>query len=110
MALTIQQLCKSAFDQAASKGWHDVARSFGDDIALITSELSEALEAYRDGYHYNYTEVHEGKPEGIPSELADACIRIFDLCERRGIDLEAAIKQKMEYNETRPYRHGGKIL
>lgn len=55
-------------------------------------------------------EYSEPKPCGIPIELADVVIRIFDFCGRHGIDLESAIKLKMEYNSTRPYRHGGKKL
>jgi len=50
------------------------------------------------------------KPEGVPSELADIVIRVFDMCGYYGIDLYAAIKEKMAYNESRPYKHGGKKL
>ena len=50
-----------------------------------------------------------GKPEGIPIELADAIIRICDTCGQYGIDLDRAIRLKMEYNKTRPYKHGKKI-
>lgn len=48
----------------------------------------------------------DGKPEGIAVELADAVIRIADLCGALGIDLEEVIAKKMGYNESRPYRHG----
>jgi len=48
------------------------------------------------------------KPLGFPSELADAVIRIFDLCGAMGIDLEQAIREKHAHNETRAQRHGGK--
>ena len=48
------------------------------------------------------------KPEGFPIELADILIRVFDLAEAWDIDLEAALQEKMAYNETRAYRHGGK--
>jgi len=48
------------------------------------------------------------KPEGVPSELADAVIRIADLCGYYGINLEKAIEEKMSYNEKREYKHGGK--
>jgi NTP pyrophosphatase (non-canonical NTP hydrolase) len=47
-----------------------------------------------------------GKPEGFPIELADAVIRIANLCHALGIDLETAIQWKMAYNKTRPFRHG----
>jgi NTP pyrophosphatase (non-canonical NTP hydrolase) len=39
-------------------------------------------------------------------ELADAVIRIADLCGYLNIDLESHIKAKMRYNETRPHKHG----
>jgi NTP pyrophosphatase (non-canonical NTP hydrolase) len=49
------------------------------------------------------------KPEGIPSELADAIIRILDIAAFHGIDIAHAVADKMAYNETRPYRHGNKL-
>lgn len=57
-----------------------------------------------------YGDIQCDKPEGIPSELADVVIRIFDMCGYYGIDLETAIIEKMMYNKTRPYKHGGKKL
>lgn len=99
---------------ALSKGWHDMdlpERSFGDIIALIHSELSEALEEYRAGHDPQeiYGQV-DGKPEGIPIELADVLIRIFDYCGKAGIDLQEAVNLKVKYNETRSHRHGNKVL
>ena len=38
--------------------------------------------------------------------LADAVIRIADLCGYLGIDLDTVISEKMAYNETRPFKHG----
>ena len=69
---------------------------------------SEALEALRDGDFGSIRE--DGKPEGFDSELADVVIRVFDLAEAVGINLGAAIIDKMRYNETRPYKHGGRKL
>ena len=31
---------------------------------------------------------------------------IFNYCRQKGIDIEFLVQKKMEYNETRPYRHG----
>jgi NTP pyrophosphatase (non-canonical NTP hydrolase) len=108
---------------AVEHGWWDDERTFGDVIALCHSELSEALEEYRNGMPMVYFPCNNGgmcdsktsnckskKPEGIAIELADCMIRILDYCGHAGIDIEEAIRIKHEYNKTRSYRHGGKSL
>lgn len=77
-------------------------------IALISSEISEALEEARRNQYKKY--MVGKKPEGVVVELADAIIRIFDLCERLGLDLKSAILEKLDYNETRPVKHGNKVF
>ncbi len=107
---TITQLVALAHKNAVKKGWHEAKASFGDCIALTHAELSEALEHYRNGRAPEHVFHEGGKPDGIPIELADAVIRIFDMCGFYGIDLESAILEKMAFNETRPHRHGGKKI
>ena len=109
--MEIKQLVEHAHENARQHGWHDNRRSFGELIALCHSELSEALEELRFGMEPNHAYYqNDGKPCGIPSELADVVIRIADMCGMYGIDLEAAIAEKMEYNKTRPFKHGGKVI
>lgn len=115
--MTINELVSKAYRNALEKGWHSESegvRGFGELIALCHSELSEALEEYRNGNEITYTYYTQRdnweKPEGIPSELADVVIRIADMCGHYNINLEKAIIDKMEYNKTRPHRHGGKKI
>ena len=135
--MNINQLVKEAHQNSINKGWWEEERAFGELIALMHSELSEALEEYRNGeeakeIYYKCKFAFEcpnqscgkscldpfiteylckdAKPEGIPIELADVLIRIFDMCGKYGIDLEEAISIKMEFNKTRPHKHGGKRI
>jgi NTP pyrophosphatase (non-canonical NTP hydrolase) len=95
--MTLRDLCERAHANALAHGFYERPREFGTLIALIHSELSEALEAYRKNRGV----------DAIAEELADIVIRVGDLCGYLGIDLEDAVVRKMAYNETRPWRHGG---
>lgn len=198
--MSLNELAKEAHQIAVEHGWWDPEPTFGDLVAMMHSELSEAMEEYREGrpmvwyscdvsdaccelgkYHYTVHCCrgcgHRGeKPEGIAVELADCVIDILDwaghedadldrvfgavkadrlkwdldkishfgdfisglhnilsmaytdeednqgiyFCmvidyiqealKQRGVDLYTVMREKMEYNRTRPYRHGGKKL
>jgi NTP pyrophosphatase (non-canonical NTP hydrolase) len=108
--MNISDLIQESYGTACDKGWHDRFRSFGEAIALCHSELSEALEEARNGHTVGAIRFVDGKPEGIPIELADVLIRIFDYCGECGIPLEIALRTKLDYNKSRPHRHGGKML
>lgn len=105
---TMNELAKAIHENAVAHGWWESPRSFGDVIALCHSELSEALEAYRNGEPLVWD--NNGKPDGLAVELADCIIRILDYCGHEGIDIEECVVLKHEYNKTRPYKHGGKVI
>ena len=85
--------------------WGDgtTERNVGEAIALMHSELSEALEAYRHG---------NPKSEKIPGfrhaeeEFADLIIRVMDFTAAHAMDIPEAIVAKIEYNRSRPPKHG----
>ncbi len=115
----IDTLCYMVHENARDHGWWPKGKSAIDlipeKIALIHSELSEALECFRKGELAEWMSGAHNKPEGFGVELADAIVRICDLYEavRREFgptfpDLNSVISRKHEYNRTRPFRHGGK--
>ena len=102
--MDFQETMNKVHDWAISKGWWNEPREFGTLIALVHSELSEALEADRCAAVSDKIKGFEGTEE----ELADAVIRIMDIAAHGRLRLVEAIEAKMEYNKTRPFRHGGK--
>jgi NTP pyrophosphatase (non-canonical NTP hydrolase) len=97
---------------------------FAQQISLIHSELSEAVEADRVGKHADFTkfQAEMSKSDGsdkafvsafqshvkntVEDELADVAIRVLDLCGYLNIDIAEHIKLKMDYNKQRGYKHG----
>ena len=102
--MNLADLQREAHAIAKEHGWWDEERTFGDLIALVHSELSEALEAYREGEHvqpmkeespqYGLDDPVHGKykPVGVPSELADVVIRVADMAEWYGVNLNDAVE------------------
>ena len=97
--MEIKDIVQKAHDNAVKHGFWDPPLPFGTAIALIHSELSEALEEERAGRPLVWYHCTEGDP-------SLAVIRIADLCGHLGIDLDAVIAEKMAYNAGRPYKHG----
>jgi len=106
-----------AYDIVAGECWQiSEDHGFHEDshpaikIALIHSEISEALEALRDCDEKQPLGPYGDKIDAfnLEEELADAIIRIMDLGKILTLDIGRAIVLKMEYNRTRPRHHGRK--
>ncbi|WP_406245884.1 hypothetical protein ACI7YT_12650 [Microbacterium sp. M] len=115
-------------DRIAAAGPVSLRNYYAARLALLTTEVAEAIEELRNGravnetwysakvnggtYAWNAGEQPEvlsdviGKPEGVPSEVADVVIRAFDFADEAGFDLAAIIAEKLAYNATRGHKHG----
>jgi NTP pyrophosphatase (non-canonical NTP hydrolase) len=100
------ELQRIANDTAISKGFWETPREEGTLIALMHSELSEALEAVR---HGNPPDDKIPEFSGVEAEFADVIIRIMDYAGYHDLNVAGAVIAKMEYNPTRPYKHGKQL-
>ncbi len=129
----INKLSEEIYANAKSKGFYDdgEAQNIGERLALIHSEVSEALEADRknkyaiETYNINNNihldviesmsdiqyfkqEFEAAYKDTFEDELADIMIRVMDMAAFKGIDLEKHIAFKMKYNSFREHKHGKK--
>jgi NTP pyrophosphatase (non-canonical NTP hydrolase) len=99
-AMSLNAVAKEAYEVARSKGfWDGDAAHISNKLLLIHSEVSEAAEEYRIGLFC----------ENFRKEIADVLIRTLDLAYGLGMDVEVAVREKMEHNRTRPKLHGKKF-
>ena len=99
---SIQSLAKEIHKNSRDKRfWDDYETPtnfhwIATKMALINSEVCEALEELRKG----------GGRDKIGEELADVIIRTIDLAEGMGIDIAQKIVDKIEKNKLREPLHG----
>ena len=140
--LLLNAACQQQHDAVLKKGFEP--QPIGVNLMLITSELSEALEADRHNRHADFAAFENETPKVIHSladdavlyvlndrtinkdhaqalfkrafekhikdsvedEIADAFLRLMDLCGEYGIDIERHIRAKATYNTLREPKHG----
>lgn len=133
--MRIKELAEEIHQTARDKGFWDNTRNTGELLMLIVSECGEALEADRKNRYADikaftarFDEIKMSMSDPTPEyingvykqlfeerikdtfedEICDAIIRLLDLAEGRGIDIEAHIKAKMTFNKSRERLHGKK--
>lgn len=123
----LNKLSKEIHQRNIEKGfWDDKdnPKKMAANLALVHSEVSEALECDRKNkymvepafltprigmlegdtiFAVQYNEDIKGTFE---EEMADIIIRVLDLCAYKNVDIESHIKLKMRYNALRPHKHG----
>lgn len=122
----INELSKEIHEVNKANGFYEEEKNIGEMLALIHSEVSEALESDRKGRYAHYDNETDSTlylspidqdfkehfeeliKDTFEDELADIMIRVMDMAAFKGIDLQAHIKAKIRYNSLREYKHGKK--
>lgn len=122
--MNIETLVSAAHKNAKDKGFWDKEVNTCEQLMLVVSELGEAVEALRKGLLVTKGGVDSVKSsrgsdykdkfetfvkDTFEDEIADAVIRLADMCGGMGIDLDFHIRAKMLYNEKRERLHGKKF-
>lgn len=128
--LSLNEACQEQHEMVIKKGF--TRQPIATDLMLIVTELGEACEADRKNRHADYyefvralerigelTKQSGADPERafkaafevhikdtFEDEIADAFLRLMDLCGAMDIDIEEHIRMKAEYNKLRPPKHG----
>ena len=97
------RLAEMAHQNMVRHGFWEEDRTIGDLTALLHSECTEFLEAYRDGNPASDKIPHFTSAE---EELADIVLRVMDTAAARNLDVGNAIMAKHGYNLKRPPKHG----
>ncbi|MCE5224888.1 MAG: hypothetical protein LLG05_03420 [Porphyromonadaceae bacterium] len=98
-------VAKNVNEIAVSKGWWECDRNEAELICLMHSELSEAIEGLRRG---NPSSERIPEFSAVEEEIADVIIRIMDYAVTKKYRVAEALIAKVEFNQGREYRHGGK--
>ena len=125
--IMINRLAKEIHKNNVEKGFYEKPKNIGEMLALIHSEVSEALECDRKSKYCklksksdwslitssptkqeSMERFEEHVKDTFEDELADIMIRVMDLAAHKGVDLEVHINKKMYYNSLRSYKHGKK--
>jgi NTP pyrophosphatase (non-canonical NTP hydrolase) len=123
--MNLTEFSKEIHAGNAARGFYDVPRTFPHLAMLVVSELSEAVEADRNGKRCSAGRLTNAlkaqKINGtalaklsfethvkdtMEDEIADTIIRLLDLCGYLGIDIDGHVRAKLAYNATREAKHG----
>lgn len=110
----LNQMAEAIYQNNKEKGFWDNERNVGETLMLVVTELAEALEAHRKnnlamppmGGELEKETFEKFYKDTFEDEIADAMIRLFDMCGGFNIDIEFHIREKVKYNLNRPRLHG----
>jgi hypothetical protein len=130
--MTVTELQQQLYKTNADHGFNDPYITMDQKMLLVIREITEAVEELRAGKTpvqiyfpglvlaredkpsmdqiFEFAVEQKVKPEGFPIELVDAIIRLFNMVSDLGYSVEQLVVLKDAYNQSRPFKHGGKAF
>ena len=106
LMLVVSELAEAQEEIRSGRAVTDTYYDIGPVPASFAVEFASGVDANAAWIASQLNSEGPKKPEGFPSEIADAIIRLLSMARETGIDIEAVIEEKIAYNATRPFKHG----
>ena len=102
--LSLNTLRDAIYQDAVAHGLWEKKEYPSDCAWAIKEEAQELCDAGNDWEDDGWYEDEEN--EAFSEELADVVIMCMSVAGKLGIDIDAAIRNKMAVNKKRPWKHG----
>ena len=99
--ISLNSMRDAIYEDAEAHGLWDIDYNYQGCVDLIIKEVIDL-----DSAAFCVNQVDHDDYQEFAEELADVIISSLSVAGKLGIDIDAAVRSKMEINKARPWKHG----